>query len=64
MGDAVVLGAAPQLNFVVPCAAILAAYVLVLVQGFLIAAIVVRKWPRDSRADMARNEHATSRQGT
>jgi hypothetical protein len=60
----VVLGAAPQLNFVVPCAAILAAYAVVLVQGFLIAAIVVRKWPRNSRSDMARNEQATSRQGT
>ncbi|RVC42439.1 hypothetical protein EN781_22275, partial [Mesorhizobium sp. M4A.F.Ca.ET.090.04.2.1] len=38
----VVLGAAPQLNFVVPCAVILASYALVVVQAFLIATFVLR----------------------
>jgi hypothetical protein len=39
----VILGAAPQLNFVVPCAIILAAYILMLVQAFLIATFVMRE---------------------
>ncbi|KUM25923.1 hypothetical protein AU467_24070 [Mesorhizobium loti] len=39
----VVLGAAPQLNFVVPCSVILAAYLLVLAQAFLIGAIAMRE---------------------
>jgi len=38
----VVLGAVPQLNFVVPCTVILATYALVLVQAFLIATFVLR----------------------
>ncbi|AUX79295.1 hypothetical protein [Sinorhizobium fredii] len=38
----VVLGAAPQLNFAVPCAVILAAYGLALAQAFLIALFVLR----------------------
>lgn len=38
----VILGAAPQLNFVVPCAVILAAYVLMLGQAFFIATFVMR----------------------
>jgi hypothetical protein len=38
----VVLGAAPQLNFVVSCAVILAAYALVLTQAFLIAVFMMR----------------------
>lgn len=38
----VVLGAAPQLNFVVPCTVILAAYALVLTQAFMIAFLVLR----------------------
>ena len=38
----VVLGAAPRLNFVVPCAVILATYALVLVRAFLIATFVLR----------------------
>ncbi|WP_084810972.1 hypothetical protein [Ensifer sp. BR816] len=44
----VVLGAAPQLNFVVSCAVILAAYALVLAQAFLIAVFVLR-----DKADIA-----------
>jgi hypothetical protein len=59
----VVLGAAPQLNFAVPCAAILAAYILVLAQGFLIAVIVVRKWPQENQAAIAQNEITTSETG-
>lgn len=39
----VVLGAAPQLNFVVPCMVILEAYLLVLVQGFLVGVITLRQ---------------------
>lgn len=38
----VVLGASPQLNFVVPCHVILAAYFLMVLQGFLIAMFVTR----------------------
>ncbi|WP_018240700.1 hypothetical protein [Ensifer sp. BR816] len=38
----VVLGAAPQLNFAVPCTAILGAYALALAQAFLIAVFVLR----------------------
>lgn len=38
----VILGASPQLNFVVPCAVILAAYALLLVQAFLIATLMMR----------------------
>ncbi|WP_429807323.1 hypothetical protein [Ensifer sp. B1-9] len=38
----VILGAAPQLNFVVPCGVILAAYALLLVQAFFIATLVMR----------------------
>lgn len=38
----VVLGAAPQLNFVVPCEVILAAYGLLLVQAFFIANLTLR----------------------
>ncbi|WP_406871909.1 hypothetical protein WHT83_17795 [Aminobacter sp. P9b] len=45
----VVLGAAPQLNFVVPCAVILAAYLLVLAQGFFVAVIAMRE-PRMTAA--------------
>ena len=38
----VILGAAPQLNFVVPCEIILGGYALLLVQGFIIATLVMR----------------------
>ncbi|MEJ6781713.1 hypothetical protein [Aminobacter sp. Piv2-1] len=38
----VILGAAPQLNFVVPCAIILAAYAAVMLQAFLIASYAMR----------------------
>lgn len=38
----VILGGAPQLNFVVPCGVILAAYALLLVQAFFIATLVMR----------------------
>ncbi|CAN7378272.1 hypothetical protein LJR255_002280 [Pararhizobium sp. LjRoot255] len=44
----VILGAAPQLNFVVPCTVILAAYVMMLGQAFFIATFVMR-----DRADPA-----------
>lgn len=44
----VVLGAAPQLNFVVPGLVILAAYALVVAQAFLIAVFVLR-----DKADIA-----------
>lgn len=47
----VVLGAAPQLNFVVPCAAILAAYALVLSQAFLVAAFALRGPTETSASD-------------
>ncbi|TIM67503.1 MAG: hypothetical protein E5Y52_11400 [Mesorhizobium sp.] len=39
----VVLGAAPQLNFVVPCSVILAAYLVVLAQAFLFGTIAMRE---------------------
>ncbi|OCO98936.1 MULTISPECIES: hypothetical protein [unclassified Ensifer] len=38
----VILGTAPQLNFVVPCGVILVAYVLLMVQAFFIATLVMR----------------------
>ncbi|MEI3853890.1 MULTISPECIES: hypothetical protein [unclassified Ensifer] len=38
----VILGAAPQLNFVVPCEVILGGYALLLAQGFIIATLVMR----------------------
>ncbi|MBD9511202.1 hypothetical protein IB265_31035 [Ensifer sp. ENS10] len=38
----VILGAAPQLNFVVPCEIILGGYALLLVPGFIIATLVMR----------------------
>lgn len=38
----VVLGAAPQLNFVVPCVAILAVYVMLLIQAFFIGTLLMR----------------------
>lgn len=41
-GVPVFLGAAPQLNFVVPCTVILAAYALLLAQAFLIASLLMR----------------------
>lgn len=41
----VVLGATPQLNFSVSCAAILAVYALVLAQAFLFALFVLRDTP-------------------
>lgn len=61
----VVLGAAPQLNFVVPCVVILAAYLLVLAQGFLVAVIAMRK-PRTITApsDDKHAPHPQSLEGT
>lgn len=38
----VILGAAPQLNFVMPCEVILGAYALLLIQAFFIATLVMR----------------------
>ena len=48
----VVLGAAPQLNFVVPCVAILAAYAAVLAQAFLVAIFIMRS-PGEAAAQAA-----------
>lgn len=56
----VVLGAAPQLNHVVPCVMILAAYLLVLAQGFLIAVIAMRE-PRATAAHSDDNQAADTR---
>lgn len=48
----VILGAAPQLNFVVPCGVILGGYALLLVQAFYVASFVIR----DQRENHARRK--------
>lgn len=48
----VVLGAAPQLNFVVPCEIILGGYALLLVQAFSIAVLVMRDRRNTKVSDM------------